>query len=87
MVVYSPRGKTRNALALAERFKQAIEAKAAERGLIVPPADSTKEPTMSPDGLVYNVYVVTGEPFFPFALLKRRSLTSNSFRSCAPARG
>ncbi|KAG8964004.1 tyrosine/serine/threonine protein phosphatase pps1 [Tulasnella sp. 408] len=65
VVVYSPRGKTRNALALAERFKQAIEAKAAERGLIVPPADSTKEPTMSPDGLVYNVYVVT-DPFEVF---------------------
>ncbi|KAG8951298.1 tyrosine/serine/threonine protein phosphatase pps1 [Tulasnella sp. 424] len=56
---------TRNAMALAERFKQAIEAKAHERGLIVPPADGTQDATMSPDGLVYNVYVVT-DPFEVF---------------------
>lgn len=48
-------------MALAERFKQAIEAKAHERGLIVPAADGTQDATMNPDGLVYNVYVVTGE--------------------------
>ncbi|KAG8921960.1 tyrosine/serine/threonine protein phosphatase pps1, partial [Tulasnella sp. 417] len=65
VVVYSPRGKTRNAMALAERFKQAIEAKAIERGLILPAADGSKDPTMSPDGLVYNVYVVT-DPFEVF---------------------
>ncbi|KIO26742.1 hypothetical protein M407DRAFT_23938 [Tulasnella calospora MUT 4182] len=52
-------------MALAERFKQAIEAKAHERGLIVPAADASKDATMKPDGLVYNVYVVT-DPFEVF---------------------
>ncbi|KAG8904659.1 tyrosine/serine/threonine protein phosphatase pps1 [Tulasnella sp. 403] len=64
IVVYSPKGRTRAAVALAEKFKQAIEAKAVERGFVIPGSDG-KEVTMSPEGVVYNVYVVS-DPFETF---------------------
>ncbi|EJD49550.1 hypothetical protein AURDEDRAFT_182705 [Auricularia subglabra TFB-10046 SS5] len=57
IVVYSPKGNSRAALALAERFKQAIEAKALERAKSLPPD--------APPLLNYNVFVVT-EPFSVF---------------------
>ena len=54
IVVYSPRGLTRTAFALAERFKLAIEAKAIERGML-----------SSPRLVPYNVFIVT-DPFSAF---------------------
>ncbi|KZV94697.1 hypothetical protein EXIGLDRAFT_736446 [Exidia glandulosa HHB12029] len=57
VVVYSPKGHTRAALAVAERFKQAIEAKALER--------AKSHPEDAPPLLAYNVFVVT-DPFTTF---------------------
>ncbi|KAI1797056.1 hypothetical protein LXA43DRAFT_969611 [Ganoderma leucocontextum] len=53
IVVYSPRGHTRHAITVAEKFKQAIELKYAER--------RSRAPT--PDALVtYNVFVLDASP-------------------------
>lgn len=70
-------------MALAERFKQAIEAKAHERGLIIPPADGTQDATMSPDGLVYNVYVVTGEGSPSLHVRNNSDIKNSLSRACA----
>jgi len=50
IVVYSPKGLTRSAFALAERFKHSIEAKARERERL----------GVNYDPIPYNVFVVTG---------------------------
>ena len=77
IVVYSPKGPTRAAFALAERFKLAIEAKAYERGMPCssrngsPPASPSSSsapaaPAAPAAGLVsYNVFIVT-DPFSTF---------------------
>ena len=53
IVVYSPRGHTRHAIAVAEKFKQAIELKYNERRSRAP----------NPDALVaYNVFVLDASP-------------------------
>ncbi|TBU24429.1 hypothetical protein BD311DRAFT_671810 [Dichomitus squalens] len=53
LVVYSPRGHTRHAIAAAEKFKQAVEIKHQERRARAP----------NPDALVeYNVFVLDASP-------------------------
>ncbi|KAH7097386.1 hypothetical protein BKA62DRAFT_744835 [Auriculariales sp. MPI-PUGE-AT-0066] len=57
IVVYSPRGASRTTIAVAERFKTAIEAQYRDRAMV--------RPDNAPPLLHYNVFVVT-EPFSAF---------------------
>jgi len=50
IVVYAPKGLTRSAFALAERFKHAVEAKYHERASLYP---------SHPPPVIYNVFIVT----------------------------
>ncbi|KAI0925509.1 hypothetical protein AcV5_008226 [Taiwanofungus camphoratus] len=54
IVVYSPKGNTRAALALAEKFKNAVEAKHTER--------SVRCPQAAPALVAYNVFVLDASP-------------------------
>lgn len=72
VVLYSPNGATRGVCDLAERIKEAIEAKALERNGHQSLERGANEDSFANGVLAYNVFVVTGTnnfrlsgPFFP----------------------
>jgi dual specificity MAP kinase phosphatase len=83
IVVYSPKGPTSNAIALAERFKIAIEKKAAER-LARLRKDSTTQDDLEANGLLtYNVFVLSAtadeiRETLPHLIIRRIDSSSSS---------
>jgi hypothetical protein len=77
IVVYSPKGLTRSAFALAERFKHSIEAKARERERV----------GINYDPIPYNVFVVTGVQQLQLCSLEPSLMTASQTPSTSSRNG
>ena len=76
-MIYSPKGLTRSAFALAERFKHSIEAKARERERL----------SVDYNPIPYNVFVVTGVQQLQLCSLEPSLMTASQTPSTFSRKG